>query len=110
MKEEENIIIYTSKDGKASVSLFAQDGQVWMTQSQLAELFATSKQNVGQHVASILDDNELEENSVVKKYFTTAAEGKKYEVAHFLNLRGWKKKLKGEVLGIIRNFKFLILN
>ena len=78
VKEEENIIIYTSKDGKATVSLFAQDGQVWMTQNQLAELFATSKQNVGQHITSILSDKELYENSVVKKHFTTAADGKEY--------------------------------
>ncbi|WDE95414.1 hypothetical protein PQO03_06745 [Lentisphaera profundi] len=56
MKEEENIIIYASKDGKATVSLFAQDDQVWMTQNQLAELFSTSKQNVGQHIASIFSD------------------------------------------------------
>ncbi|WDE96959.1 virulence RhuM family protein [Lentisphaera profundi] len=83
MKEEENIIIYTSKDGKASVSLFAQDGQVWMTQNQLAELFSTSKQNIGQHITSIINDNELDENSVIKKYFTTAADGKKYEVSHY---------------------------
>jgi len=83
MNEEENIIIYTSKDGKASVSLFAQDGQVWMTQNQLAELFATSKQNISKHVISVFNDNELEEKSVVNYYLTTAADGKKYEVAHY---------------------------
>ena len=47
---EENIIIYTTSDGKVSVNLYAKDGKVWMTQNQLAELFATSKQNVGQHI------------------------------------------------------------
>jgi hypothetical protein len=49
-----------------------------MHQSQLAELFDTSKQNIGQHIACILEDNELGENSVVKNYFTTAADGKDY--------------------------------
>lgn len=74
--ENKNIIIYSTADGKANVSLYAKDGSVWMNQNQLAELFDTSKQNIGQHIASILKDNELNENSVVKDYFTTAAYGK----------------------------------
>lgn len=49
-----------------------------MKQNQLAELFATSKQNIDQYIYSILDDNELDSNSVVKDYFTTAADGKEY--------------------------------
>jgi hypothetical protein len=47
---------------------------VWMNQSQLAELFDTSKQNIGQHIANILKEKQLDENSVVKNYLTTAAE------------------------------------
>ncbi len=77
------IIIYNTPDGKASVSLFAKDGMVWMNQSQLAELFATSKQNIGQHILSILEENELDSNSVVKNYFTTASDGKKYDVTFY---------------------------
>jgi len=56
---------------------------VWMTQNQLAELFDTSKQNISQHIANILNEKELPENSVVKNYFTTAADGKNYEVARY---------------------------
>jgi hypothetical protein len=78
-----SIIIYNTADGKASVSLYAKDGQVWMNQTQLAELFDTSKQNIGQHIANILKDNELEVNSVVKDYFTTAADGKEYSVTFY---------------------------
>ena len=72
--EQQSIIIYNTQDGKASVSLYAKDGSVWMNQNQLAELFDTSKQNIGQHIASLLEDNELDTNSVVKNYFTTADE------------------------------------
>ncbi len=62
MKEDkQSIIIYNTADGKASVALYAKDGTVWMNQKQLAELFDTSKQNIGQHISSILKDNELEE-------------------------------------------------
>jgi hypothetical protein len=78
-----DIIIYNTKDGKTSVSLLTKDGTVWMNQNQLAELFDTSKQNIGQHIASILEDKELSENSVVKNYFTTAADGKEYNVTFY---------------------------
>jgi hypothetical protein len=81
--EEQNIIIYNTSDGKASVSLFAKEGDVWMNQNELAELFDTSKQNIGQHISNILEDNELDEKSVVKYFFTTATDGKKYEVAFY---------------------------
>jgi hypothetical protein len=77
------IIIYQTNDGKTNVALYARDGMVWMNQSQLAELFATSKQNIGQHIYSILDEKELDSNSVVKNYFTTAADGKEYNVTFY---------------------------
>lgn len=80
---DSEIIIYNTQDGKASVSLYAKDGDVWMNQNQLAELFDTSKQNIGQHISNILEDNELDEKSVVKYFFTTATDGKKYEVAFY---------------------------
>ena len=67
----ENLILYTSDDGKSTVSLFERDGSVWLNQSQMAELFATSKQNVSSHIASILKDRELNADSVVKDYLTT---------------------------------------
>jgi len=79
----QNIIIYNTADGKASVALYAKDGMVWMNQNQIAELFATSKQNIGQHIASILNERELDKNSVVKNYFTTATDGKQYNVTFY---------------------------
>jgi hypothetical protein len=75
-----DLIIYNTPDGKSSIALYAKDGSVWLNQNQLAELFATSKQNIGQHVSSILKGSELAASSVVKNYFTTAADGKKYKV------------------------------
>ena len=69
--QESSIIIYNTEDGKASVSLYAKDGSVWMNQNQLAELFATSKPNISMHISNILNERELEEVSVVKEYLTT---------------------------------------
>ncbi len=54
-----------------------------MNQNQLAELFDTSKQKIGQHIKSVLEYNELDEISVVKNYFTTAPDGKNYEVVFY---------------------------
>ena len=83
MQQQQNIIIYNTADGKAKVALYAKDGNIWMNQNQLAELFATSKQNIGQHIASILEENELDANSVVKNFFTTATDGKEYNVTFY---------------------------
>ena len=68
---DQDIIIYNTDDGKASVSLMTKDGNVWMNQNQLAELFDTSKPNISMHISNILKDGELSANSVVKDYLTT---------------------------------------
>jgi len=81
--DRQEIIIYKAKDGKSSVALYARDGDIWLNQNQLSELFATSKQNIGQHIENIIEDKELDRDSVVKNYFTTAADGKKYNVSHY---------------------------
>ncbi len=83
MTTEQNFIIYHTQDGQAAVSLYARDGNVWMNQNQLAELFATSVPNVSTHISNILKENELDENSVVKDYLTTATDGKQYNVTFY---------------------------
>ncbi|MDO9510263.1 MAG: virulence RhuM family protein [Bacteroidales bacterium] len=80
---QQNIIIYETADGKASVALYAKDGNIWMNQNQLAELFATSVPNISMHISNILKEGELEQNSVVKDYLTTAADGKEYNVTFY---------------------------
>jgi hypothetical protein len=83
MKEEQNIIIYNTADGKASVSLYAKDGSVWMNQNQLAALFDTSVPNISMHISNILKEEELSQNSVIKDYLTTAVDGKDYKVTFY---------------------------
>ena len=82
-QNKQNIIIYNTNDGKASVALYAKDGMVWMNQNQLAELFDTSVPNISMHIANILKEHELEFDSVVKDYLTTASDGKKYNVTFY---------------------------
>ncbi len=74
-KNKQNIIIYNTVDGKASVSLFSKDGMVWMNQNQIAELFDTSIPNISMHISNIIKEKELGFDSVVKDYLTTATDG-----------------------------------
>ena len=48
----QNIIIYNTKDGKASVSLHTKDGMVWMNQNQISHLFDTSVPNISMHISN----------------------------------------------------------
>jgi hypothetical protein len=82
-QDMQDIIIYNTADGKACVALYAKDGMVWMNQSQLAKLFDTSVPNISIHISNILKEKELDENSVIKEYLTTAADGKDYTVTFY---------------------------
>jgi len=80
---KQDIIIYKTTDDKTEVALYARDGNVWMNQNQLTELFATSKPNISMHISNILKEKELDKNSVVKDYLTTAPDGKEYNVTFY---------------------------
>ncbi len=81
--DEQNLIIYNTEDGKVKVALMAKDGQVWMNQNQLADLFATSIPNINIHIANILKEGELRDDQVIKYYLITAADGKEYKVKFY---------------------------
>ncbi|MDP2144910.1 MAG: RhuM family protein [Gallionella sp.] len=69
------LILYQTEDGKAEVRLLAENGSVWLTQGEIAELFATTKQNVSLHAANILKEGELVEGATVKDSLTVQIEG-----------------------------------
>jgi hypothetical protein len=81
--KKNDIIIYNTDDGKTAVALMAKDGNVWLNQQMLAELFDTSIPNISMHISNIFKENELDANSVVKDYLTTAADGKQYNVTFY---------------------------
>ena len=72
------LILYRTEDGQAVVSLRALDGSVWLSQLQMAELFATSVPNVNIHVRNLLKEGELSAEAVIKESLITAADGKPY--------------------------------
>jgi hypothetical protein len=82
---EGQFLVYQAEDGKLKLEVRFEGETVWLTQQRMAELFQTTKQNIGQHLKSIFAEGELQQNSVVKDSFTTAADGKNY-ATRFYNL------------------------
>lgn len=69
------IIIYNTEDGKAKINLKYEDGTVWLSQNEIAELFQTSKQNISKHIINIFEDGELDKEVVVNYKLTTSQHG-----------------------------------
>mgnify|MGYP003382206344 CR=1 FL=1 len=75
MGQQGEILIYQTGDGFTRVDVRMEGETVWLTQNQLAELFQTSNQNIGQHIRNIVEGGELEEERTVKEFFTVGREG-----------------------------------
>ena len=78
-----NIIIYISRDGNVKVDVNILQDDIWMSQDIMANLYDTTKNNISMHLKNIFDEGELQRDSVVKKFLTTASDGKKYKVLHY---------------------------
>ena len=70
------ILIYQTEDGQTKIDVKFKDETVWLTQAQLCELYQTSKSNISEHIKPIFEEGELEEDSVVRKFRTTGADGR----------------------------------
>jgi hypothetical protein len=84
-KNDSEIIIYRTEDGATKIDVRLDENSVWLTQSDLVELFQSSKSNISEHIKHIFEERELNETAVVRKFRTTAPDGKNYNVA-FYNL------------------------
>jgi hypothetical protein len=82
-KSNSEILLYQTEDGQLKIQVRLENETVWLTQADMVELFQTTKQNISLHIKNIFDDGELDENSVVKEYLTTAADGKNYRIKHY---------------------------
>lgn len=83
IENQGEMIIYQTNDGNTKIDVRFVDETVWLTQAQLCELYQTSKSNISEHIKHIFEEGELEEISVVRKFRTTAADGKNYTVIHY---------------------------
>jgi hypothetical protein len=78
-------LVFTSQSGENTIEVRVQNETVWLTQNLIAELFQTTKQNISLHLKNIIKEGEVNENSVVKDFLTTASDGKNYKTK-FYNL------------------------
>ena len=83
MDKENKLILYKDDDGKVSVNTRFADEDVWLTQAQLVEIYQSSKSNISEHLTNIFADKELDQDAVVRKFRTTADDGKNYEVTYY---------------------------
>lgn len=77
------IILYKTPNKDIKVEILLENETIWLSQQKIAELFDTTKQNISLHVKNIFESGELDENSVVKDFLTTATDGKKYKTKHY---------------------------
>jgi hypothetical protein len=80
-----DVILYTTEDGKTKIDLKLENGTVWLSQQQIADLFQTSKQNISKHILAIYEDQELDEGATVNQQLTVQTEGAR-EVSRTLTL------------------------
>lgn len=83
LNEQNNFIIYTSENGKTKVNVKINNETVWLSLDQIAELFQRDKSTISRHIKNIFEEGELQRNSVVANYATTATDGKIYQVDYY---------------------------
>ena len=81
--QNSDIIIYQNEEGNIKIDVRLEEETVWLTQAQLCELFQKSKATVSEHIINVFEEGELHENSVVRNFRTTAADGKNYNTNHY---------------------------
>ncbi len=83
LNQNSDFILYTSQDGEVRVDVFVNDETVWLTQKAMQELFDRSKSTISEHISNVFKEGELNEVQVVRKFRTTADDGKDYEISYY---------------------------
>ncbi len=82
-ENKRTIIIYQSEDGQTHIEVRMDEDTVWLTQQQMGELFDKAKSTISEHIKHIFEEGELQQDSVVRKIRTTAADGKPYDTMYY---------------------------
>ena len=83
MNKKKELVVFETEDNKVRLEVSVEDETVWLTQAQMTQLFETSKQNVSLHINNCFKEGELDKDSVVKDFLTTAADGKRYKTKYY---------------------------
>jgi len=92
------VLLYQTEDGDTKIDVRLQDGTLWLTQMQMAELFQSTKQNISLHINNIFDEQELLSISTVKEYLTVQKEGNREKL--FIRIRN--KRAQSSCISIFR--------
>ena len=76
MENNSELIIYTTEDGMTKVDVTFDNDTVWLSLDQMANLFQRNKSTISRHIKNVFEEGELDRNSVVANFATTAADGK----------------------------------
>ncbi len=82
-QNKSEVLLYRSEDGGINIHVRLEQDTVWLTQADMVNLFHSSKPNISEHIKNVFKEGELDESSVVRKFRTTAADGKQYSVKHY---------------------------
>lgn len=77
------VLLYQTDDGRLQIQVRLENDTVWLTQANMLELFQSSKSNISEHIKHIFEEGELQEESVVRNFRTTASDGKEYNTKHY---------------------------
>ena len=81
--QNSNVLMYTTEDGVTKVEVTFDNETVWLSLDQMAELFQRDKSTISRHIKNIFTEGELDRNSVVANFATTASDGKVYRVDYY---------------------------
>lgn len=82
-QDKGQIILYQTQDGESKIEVTLANETVWLTADQMAKLFQRNKSTISRHIKNVFEEGELQHDSVVAFFATTASDGKKYQVAYY---------------------------
>ena len=76
-------LIYQNQEGDIKIDVRFEDETIWLSQAEMSVLFSKDKRTISEHISNIFKEGELDENSVIRNFRTTAADGKEYSVKYY---------------------------
>lgn len=83
MQSKDEMIIYQTEDGTIKLDVLFDNDTVWLSADQMGQLFGKSKSTISEHLKNVFEEGELQRDSVVRNFRTTASDGKNYDVVYY---------------------------
>jgi len=80
---DSQFLIYQNQEGDVKIDVRFQDETIWLSQAEMSVLFSKDKRTISEHISNIFKEGELDENSVIRNFRTTATDGKEYQVEYY---------------------------